>query len=210
MSVCEFGNQRLDESLYTDTIKTTKDFYWYAGYSEYLALDVNNRMSAIMVDLNLPIDASEIGPFDLVTDNGTGEHLFDQRQVWENQHNLTKVGGVMLKIMPFTPWINHGFFNFNPILYRDVAAVNEYKWLFFWITGRDNLPIDLPHNPNSFVFIEKRPRELEKFIRDGAWSSDLYMVAAWIKTREKEFRIPLQGKYLKDIADDFMKGAYRD
>ena len=71
--------------------------------------------------------------FDLVTNNGTGEHVFDQKIVFENMHNLTKVGGIMLNILPFSLSINHGFFNFQPVLFRDLAYANDYNWCFLWI-----------------------------------------------------------------------------
>ena len=178
------------------------------GFDQYVALDVNERMDALVVDLNQPIDLGSVGTFDLVVDNGTGEHLFNQFAVWSNHHKLTKVGGVLLKIMPFTPWFNHGFFNFNPILYRDVANANAYEWAFFWITDRDSLPVDLDCSYDSNMFKEKRPRELIKHVTSRKWNTDLYMVAAWRKTEGDMFRVPLQGKYMKDVDDDFLKGAY--
>ena len=33
----------------------------------------------------------------------------------------------MLHILPFIDWINHGFYNFNPIFFADLAASNEYE-----------------------------------------------------------------------------------
>ncbi len=161
----------------------------------------------MVCDLNEPIDPLLFKRADLVTDNGTGEHLFNQAQVWANQHELTKAGGVMLKIMPFTPWFNHGFYNFNPIIYRDVAAANNYKWLFFWITDRHNTPEDLNWGFDSPLFVEKRPRTLIK-LAERNWKTDLYMVAAWVKAGNAVFRTPLQGKYLKDITDDKFRESY--
>ena len=32
----------------------------------------------------------------------------------------------MLNILPFIDWINHGFYNFNPI-FADLAASNNYE-----------------------------------------------------------------------------------
>jgi hypothetical protein len=33
----------------------------------------------------------------------------------------------MLFNLPFYNWLNHGFYNFNPILFVDLAAVNRYE-----------------------------------------------------------------------------------
>ncbi len=207
MSICEFGNQRLDKSLHRPGTYTTQDFYRDLGYRKYLALDVNEKMGAKVCDLNVLVDINSLGQFDLVTDNGTGEHLFNQYAVWENQHRLTKQGGILLKIMPFTPWFNHGFYNFNPIIYRDVAAANNYKWLFFWLCDRDQLPHDLPTDDASWCFVEKRPRKLIEYASTD-WKTDLYMVAAWQKVDGEPFKMPLQGKYKKDVTDDGLKEAY--
>jgi len=51
-TVCEFGNQRY---MGTGNFKSTKEFYESIGYKRYLALDVNEAMDAIVVDLNEPI-----------------------------------------------------------------------------------------------------------------------------------------------------------
>ena len=208
LSVCEFGNQRLDKSLLRPGVRTTKEFYALMGFSHYVALDVNERMDAVVCDLNQPVDFGAIGEHDLVVDNGTGEHLFDQFVVWSNHHRLTKQGGILLKIMPFTPWFNHGFYNFNPILYRDIANANNYAWLFFWINDRESLPVDLDCSYDSPMFLEKRPRELTKHALGRGWKTDLYMVAAWRKLEEDLFRVPLQGKYVRDVQDAGLKKVY--
>lgn len=189
----------------TTTVQTTKGFYENLGFSKYLALDVNQRMDAMVCDLNYPVE--RIGRFDLVTDNGTGEHLFNQYQVWKNHHDLTKVGGVLLKIMPFKDWVNHGFYNFNPIVYRDVAAANDYQWLFFWICDRNHTPEDQDHSNRAPFFVEKRPADLLKFANRN-WDTDLYMVAAWQKTTDAAFEMPLQGKYKKDVSDGQLRLDY--
>lgn len=35
----------------------------------------------------------------------------------------------MIWVLPFYNWMNHGFFNFNPLLFADLAAANEYQVL---------------------------------------------------------------------------------
>jgi hypothetical protein len=36
-----------------------------------------------------------------------------------------------------TTWINHGFFNFNPVLFRDLAYANNYEWCFLWLGNNE-------------------------------------------------------------------------
>jgi hypothetical protein len=104
----------------------TPQFYKQLGVNEYVAVDMNAKMSAIPMDLNLHLQTSYrfTKSFSLVIDNGTGEHVFDQHMVFKNQHDLCTKGGIILNNKPFFPWINHGFFAFQPVLFRDLAYAN--------------------------------------------------------------------------------------
>ena len=62
----------------------------------------------------------------LFTNNGTGEHIFNQLSVFQNMHNLCKVGGFMLHVLPFQKHCDHGFYNFQPNLFAALAEQNDY------------------------------------------------------------------------------------
>jgi SAM-dependent methyltransferase len=207
LSVIEFGNQRLDPSLEGGTVQ---GFYKTLGFETYLALDVNTRMGAIVADLNDLEDVKRAVPFpaqySLVTNNGTGEHIFNQKAVFEAAHWLCKPGGVMLHVLPFTPWINHGFYNYNPILFRDIAAANKYDTRFFWIGDRWASFHDCTGWPD--LFVEKRPKQLENLIQNDAWKGDLFIVCAMTKVGTEPFRMPLQGKYVGDVEDAGLADQY--
>lgn len=116
----------------------TAEFYKALGFSSYAAIDVNSQYGSLVMDLNFDLrekyDFHQT--FDLVTNNGTGEHLFDQVAVFKNVHALTKIGGLMLHIMPFVNWINHCFYNFHPLLYADLAAANNYELCSLGVANR--------------------------------------------------------------------------
>lgn len=194
-SVCEFGNQRF---MGPGGFKSTKDYYFSLGYERYVALDVNEAMDAIIADLNEPVDLGDT--FDLVTNNGTGEHIFDQRSVFENAHNLSHRW--IIHVLPCSPWINHGFFNFNPILFRDLAYANGYKSRV-WISNRwgDGKQID-----DAELFKEKKPHSLIEAI--NGIKGDVSVVAIFEKTSQQPFRLPFQGKYQNDIKDDSLRARY--
>jgi hypothetical protein len=84
---------------------------------------------SLIMDLNVEITSAYgfAEKYDLVTNNGTGEHLFNQYAVFKNMHDLARCGGLLLFVLPFYNWLNHGFFNFNPILFVDLAAANSYE-----------------------------------------------------------------------------------
>jgi len=154
--------------------------------------------------------------FDYVTNNGTGEHIFDQRTVFENMHNLCKVGGTIICVLPFAPWFNHCFYSYHPQLFRDIVAANGYKWQFMWLAQNTGHYADCKTSMDSWAFYEqKKPRnpisKLEQVYdnlhnRDGK-AQNVSIVAAYTKTTDQPFQIPFQGRYVNDIVDD-LKGEY--
>lgn len=107
----------------------TASYYRALGFSEYTAIDVNSLYGSVIMDLNVDlIEAYGFRKtFDLVTNNGTGEHIFNQYAVFKNMHQLARVGGILLFVLPCYNWLNHGFYNFNPLLFTDLAAANDYQ-----------------------------------------------------------------------------------
>ena len=142
-TVVEWGNQRFRyNEAWTEKLKEVSgkqirkpvnyvwEYFEDLGFSDYLAIDINTELRAIAMDLNfiLKDKYNYTTEFDYVTNNGTGEHIFDQRTVFENMHNLCKPGGIMINVLPFAPWFNHCFYSYHPGLFRDIAAANGYKW----------------------------------------------------------------------------------
>lgn len=111
-----------------DLDRLAEMYFSAIGFASHTAIDVNSRHGSLIMDLNDNL-AERYGfarQFDLVTNNGTGEHIFDQGAVFRNAHALTKPGGFMIHCLPCNNYINHGFFSFNPILFMDLAAINDY------------------------------------------------------------------------------------
>ena len=120
--VVELGAQEL---AYGERVPA-ETLYRTLGCERYESLDGNGR-GTILHDLNLPLPA--IGMFDLVTDFGTGEHVFDQAQVWRTVHALTKVGGHIGIIRPEQGYPGHCYYRTDECVFRDVAAANAYEIL---------------------------------------------------------------------------------
>jgi len=162
-SCIEFGNQRfmIDKSdalpLFSETDSSkvlkildsqedknalydlTRLFYKNLGIKQYQTIDLNGLDGAHKFDLNLELKEhygfKEV--FNLVINNGTSEHVFNQKNIFLNSHNLASNKGIMVHMLPFFSWVNHGFYNFNPILFLDLAAVNDYEILDFSIGNRN-------------------------------------------------------------------------
>jgi len=123
-SVCELGNQQMDAGKPVDA--------WYRklGCGRYVSIDGDGR-GTVSADLNRPLTALNLGTFDLVTDFGTGEHIFDQAQVWRTVHELTKPGGFIAFDRPHQGYTKHCFYLVNPCLFTDLAKANNYRVVSF-------------------------------------------------------------------------------
>lgn len=112
-----FGERRLAKDFYISELKARK----------YVSIDGNGR-GTYTHDLNLPLP-KHFGQFDLVTDFGTGEHIFDQCQVWMTIHYLTRVGGFIVFDRPsqgYSAHRGHCYYNSHECLFIDLAHANGY------------------------------------------------------------------------------------
>lgn len=147
--VCELGDQMI--TWVTPNVHAD-GFYREIGCGEYISIDGNGR-GTVVADLNYPLPTfmpvvgeknrlREWGQFDLVTDFGTGEHIFDQCQVWKTIHDLVKPGGFVALIRPTQGYQDHGFYNVHPTWISDIAAANCYdvsRFCQLTMTRGDNL-----------------------------------------------------------------------
>lgn len=119
-SVCELGDQMMSGGKVPTPAEA---FYRRLGCGKYVAVDGNGR-GTVTADLNLPL--AGLGAFDLVTDFGTGEHIFDQAQVWRTLHALAKPGGFIVFDRPSQGYGEHCFYLITTGLIEDIAAANHY------------------------------------------------------------------------------------
>src|ERR1700730_18172259 len=95
---------------------------------EYNSFDVCPALKTEILDLNfdtLPPKYNEY--YDLVINSGTTEHIFNQWNCFELMHHATRVGGVMYCQLPATGYLDHGYFCYTPLFFRDIAAANKYE-----------------------------------------------------------------------------------
>ena len=218
-TVVELGNQTLKNSksrgeVYTalgikspQELANTKDWYLSLGFSRYLAIDVNTERDAVAMDLNVDIPQTYgfREQFDLVTNNGTGEHVFNQYMVFKNAHDLCRVGGFMIHVLPFYRWVDHGFFNYNPNLFPCLANQNGYELRELWIASSD------AHSLHKLdVNNLGRNKGYRGKLDLDSWESDPMVAAVFRKVKDAPFEIPIQHMYGgENISDDGIAGNYR-
>lgn len=203
-SVCELGNQTLKNSkaraeVYSQlglptpaALHTTKDWYLSVGFDRYLAIDVNTERDAIAMDLNvdIPKTYSFHDKFDLVTNNGTGEHVFNQYMLFKNAHDLCRVGGFMIHVLPFYRWVDHGFFNYHPNLFPCLAYQNDYDLRELWIATSDAGHLEKLNTKNL-----KRKKGYRHDFDLDSWEDDAMVAVVLQKTLDRAFEIPIQNLY---------------
>jgi hypothetical protein len=218
-TVVDLGNQTLKNSkarseVYLqlgipppEILTGTKDWYLSLGFARYLAIDVNTERDAVAMDLNVDIpktyDFRE--QFDLVTNNGTGEHVFNQYMVFKNAHDLCRVGGFMIHVLPFYRWVDHGFFNYNPNLFPCLANQNGYELRELWIASSDTQYLHRLDVNNL-----GRNKGYRGKLALDTWESDPMVAAVFRKSRDAPFETPIQHMYGgENISDDGIAGKYR-
>jgi len=121
-TVLELGNKRKPRNGLP-----YRGFYTSLGMT-YTSLDWNGEDGSVKRDLNKIVEVESIdGPFDLVTNFGTTEHVSDQQTCWQNVHNFVKVGGKLACQTPIGPnWEQHGFWHPSLEWYQEFADLNGY------------------------------------------------------------------------------------
>lgn len=157
---------------------------------KYTAIDLSGSSESLKLDLNQPVDLG--CQYDLVMDLGTAEHVFNVHQFFKTVHELTRPHGVMVHVLPFQGWVDHGFYNFHPTFYLDLAAANNYEItsLVYW---QDKLARGL--------MLTSRDQIADLAGKDGfAGNGTLIMVCKKF-TEELDFQTPMQGYYTNKISE---------
>lgn len=224
-TVLEFGNQtinlphdfRVPEGIAKPSKindQSSEVFYKGMGYSHYLSLDVSEKHNAELYDLNIRYEKAIKVHYDLVTNNGTGEHCFNQDAIFFNAHQFCKNGGIMLHVLPFVNWINHGFYSFHPTLFVDLARANKYEIVLFSLANRWGFEASIMNRTREQVTREIKARKNRNDIRDAIFIvaadekrrthspfPNVMIVCAMKKTQDSEFVQPTHWKYLEDVSE---------
>mgnify|MGYP001232636489 FL=1 len=162
-------------------------------------------------DISFSVSGSS---FNLVINNGTGEHVFNQFALFKNMHNLCQVDGLMLHILPFIDWINHGFYSFHPIMFADLAASNGYELMKMSFAHRDGNEVFIKKKFLKNLYDQLKPNDNESFIYQvieyakNNLEKNILIVCVLKKNTDQKFNMPLQGKYLSDVKSVDKKSSY--
>ena len=133
-SIADLGPQDISSDLRDQELNSngrlvdSRDLYSKWGLKKYKSFDLFDSRAEIV---DLSIDLKRTDTWDIVTNFGTSEHVFNQFAFMKNCHDLTKTGGVSLHAVPVSSGMDHGFFNYHPTFFRSLAIANNYEILDF-------------------------------------------------------------------------------
>jgi hypothetical protein len=157
-------------------------------------MDINADYGAIVHDLNKPFeDKSKFNKFDIVTDHGSCEHVFNIAECYRTMHNLAKPGSYI--IIAQAVWKGNGYFKFDESFFEGIAAANNYKIIFnsYVLSSKDKTI-----NGSDHQFHIPRNRELFNVL-DFSKLDDLNIYGVLQKTKEDKFKIPYQNKLMREV-----------
>lgn len=132
------------DQLRTFASGSGKALYEALGFT-YECIDPDERHGALALDLNFdPVPPENRGRYDFITNHGTTEHLVNQYNAFEVAHDLTRVGGLILHVLPFFNYFNHCLYTYRPEYFRSVAKANEYRLMGLWINIDSTRPSFIP------------------------------------------------------------------
>lgn len=134
--VCYFSTPRANERTaflhellaYTDVI--------------YESIDIVDGLKTTIFDLNFDTVPDEWRlSFDFIINCGTLEHVIHQYKALTFIHDILKPGGAWFDQPPSIGFLNHGYYNYNPLFYLDMASANDYEIIEAWYSHAGGYPI---------------------------------------------------------------------
>lgn len=162
-------------------LKTPAEMYATLGFTDYTAIDAGGQNGALLYDLNRDLKTTYgfDRQFDVVTNLGTSEHCFNQFQVFKNLHDACRKDGLMIHAVPSQGNANHGFYNYQPRFFADLAAANRY--------GIVRIDFTVDYMPQLHAYSLDTYKKYD--------SRDLMLYVVLRKTDASEFQSPFDGMF---------------
>ncbi len=168
---------------------SSREFYKLLGLSEYSCVDLDKVHGAIPIDLNQPFsDQKWSNHFDVVTDFGTNEHIFNVGEAYRTLHRLCKQSGLM--IIQQCIYLGNGFYNFDLGFFESLAAANGYEIM------HSSYVVDVSATKNQYHIPVARD-----LIKAVDWAKTDYLGICYVfkKVSNEDFKMPYQDSYMSQV-----------
>jgi hypothetical protein len=158
---------------------------------EYDSIDVCPGLkNTEILDLNFdPLPERMRDRYDVVLNFGTTEHIFNQWNCFEVMHDAAKVGGVVYHQLPASGYLDHGYYCYTPLFFRELAQANGYKIERLAVTPAGESRIDALGVPSiGGDTLLKQEKHLDENNRIPALNIHVILR----KTKDEPFRVALE------------------
>lgn len=166
----------------------SKKFYADLGFTDYSSIDINGEHGSIPIDLNYKLkDEKLFNKFDVVTDFGSCEHVFNVSECYKTMHKILKVNGLMIIIQAVSG--GNGYFLYDRSFLDGIAAANNYDILYssyIVTTGTKTTSL------SDRQFHIPLSKDLVNFLK----IKDLEICMVFRKKKDEDFKIPYQSNLL--------------
>lgn len=129
LKICELGDQSmivLDKNSRPQTI-CAKIIYSARG-TKHTSIDITGNDGSLVINLDKQVPNSFARSFDVLTNYGTAEHVNNQFQVFENIHNMTRPGGLIIhSLPPAGQWPGHCRYYYSKEFATKLAKLCGYE-----------------------------------------------------------------------------------
>ena len=111
---------------------------------------------------------------------------------------MTAKNGLVYHGLPHQGQYNHGFFNYHPTLFFDLAAANNYEIKLLLFDGIKKVG---NHEDHTLERIEQ-DMAYETLVESGKIPSQASLHIVFQKLESTEFKLPQQGVYQSSASDE--------
>lgn len=129
---------------YHGEVPDASAFFKHLGHNLTVIDKLCHRGNEISVDLNEPLPKDLYQQADLIVDTGTLEHCFNVGQAFRNMCDMTRVNGIIMTMAPYSK-LNHGYYNFCPLMYEDGLEQNGFEVLEISAFDRKYRDVEIPN-----------------------------------------------------------------
>jgi hypothetical protein len=189
-------NQFLKKNLYPEKCLSSKHFYECLGIYDYKCVDISGEHNSIDFDLNYPLEKAELserlkGHFDLVTDYGSSEHVFNNVEAFKTMHDLCKQNGLI--IISQAIFGGNGYYHYDNSFFDGIALFNNYEI----IISCYNINSDKKINNNSVSFNIPSDKRILNFLNLN-FIDTLGILYVFRKKNSDDFKFPYQDSFASE------------
>jgi len=177
---------------------------------DYLAFDIFDGYRTVIFDLNtLNLPVEHRSAFDLVLNCGTTEHVLNQYNAFRVIHDAARSGGLMYHMLPMTGYLDHGYFNYQPRLFFELAHANAYELIdmkFCGPGGKESIVEKFVQNSNYSKFVRNPQAMASTWLNHSIPTGGLSVLLR--KTVDQPFRASIETSTTAGAVQEDVQTAY--